>query len=366
MRLLESKARMDEFTTLSHVFADEEQHLLSQRMARLREQQQLSQRVLLLTIVTGLGAGLLAALLFSWSVANRLTALKHQSRHLARGEIIPAPGPGEDEVSSLAWSLHSASHKINEQMQGLEALNRDLESFSYSVSHDLRSPLRHIHGFSKILRADFSADLPAEAQRYLSRIESGAERMGQLIDDLLNFSRIGRRDIEPKPVALRPLVDDLIQELSEGAVRVIDWQIEALPTVQGDSALIKQILANLLGNAMKFTRTRERARIHVGSRVFPKGTAIYVRDNGVGFDMKFADKLFGVFQRLHRLEEFEGTGVGLATVARIVHKHGGTVWAESVPDQGATFYFVLGGSVLQPTHPHVPEKYPEVAYAAAR
>jgi len=367
LRLLESKTRMEEFTTLSRIFSEEEDRLLAERMARLKAQQQLSQRVLVLTIATGLGTGLFAAFLFSWSVAGRLTTLTTASRRISRGEVIPAPEAGRDEVSSLAWTLHSASLKINEQMQGLEALNRDLESFSYSVSNDLRSPLRHIHGFSKILQSDFAAELPDEAKRYLSRIEKGAERMGQLIDDLLNFSRIGRRDIDRQPVQLRPLVENFVEELGDSTGgRRIEWQIGPLPTVQGDAALIKQVFANLLGNAVKFSRTRERARIEVGTQHSQQGTAIFVRDNGVGFDMKFADKLFGVFQRLHRMEEFEGTGVGLATVARIVHKHGGTVWAESTLDQGATFYFVLGERVFESARPPVMEKSVEVSYAAAR
>jgi light-regulated signal transduction histidine kinase (bacteriophytochrome) len=311
--------------------------------------------------------GLGALQLFSYTVARRLSLLEAASRRLARGEIIPAPQAGKDEVSSLAWAIHSASHKINEQMQGLESLNRDLESFSYSVSHDLRSPLRHIHGFSKILTADFSAELPTEARRYLSRIESGAERMGHLIDDLLNFSRIGRRELDRQPVALFAIVEGIAEELNEGAVRTIEWRIQPLPTIKGDPALVKQVFVNLLSNAAKFTRTRERPVIEVGSRVLPQGTAIYVRDNGVGFDIKFADKLFGVFQRLHRLEDFEGTGVGLATVARIVRKHGGAIWADSALEQGATFYFTLDGSPApNAIDHHKVESQTEVVYAAAR
>src|SRR5262249_24567215 len=155
----------------------------------------------------------------------------------------------------------------------------------------------------------------------------------------------GRREIERQPVALFSIVETIATELSVGSPRKIEWRIQPLPTVQGDAPMIKQIFANLLGNAAKFTRDREKPLIEVGSRLMPEGTGIYVRDNGVGFDMKFADKLFGVFQRLHRMEDFEGTGVGLATVARIVHKHGGTVWAESKPDQGATFYLTLAGPV---------------------
>jgi signal transduction histidine kinase len=346
MRLLESKARMEQVIELSRVFAAEEQRLLSQRMSRVSEQQQLSQRILAFTVVTGIGTGIFTILIFSWSIANRLTALKRDSLYLARGEIIRAPASGKDELSSLAWALHSASHKIYDQMRSMETLNSELESFSYSVSHDLRSPLRHIHGFSKILTCDYSADLPAEARRYLSRIERGAERMGQLIDDLLNFSRIGRRELDRHSVPLLSTAQSIVEEVNETSTHKIEWHIHALPTVEGDPGLIKQIFANLLGNAAKFSRTREHPVIEVGSRVLPQGTAIYVRDNGVGFDMKFADKLFGVFQRLHRMEDFEGTGVGLATVARIVHKHGGTVWAESAPDHGATFYFTLGEPVV--------------------
>ena len=349
------------------MFVAEEDRLLAERTERLRRQQQLSRRLLILTLFTGVGTGLVGVLLFSWSVANRLSALKKDSLRMAVGEPMPAQGPGDDEISDLAQALNIASFKIHDQMQALEALNHDLESFSYSVSHDLRSPLRHIHGFSKILQADFSSELPAEAQRYLSRIESGAERMGHLIDDLLNFSRLGRRNIECQPVPLRLMVDGLVEELSDGfAGREIKWQMEPLPVIQADPALLKQILLNLLGNAIKFTRTRPHARIEIGSRVLPQGTAIYVRDNGVGFDMKFADKLFGVFQRLHRLEEFEGTGVGLATVARIVHKHGGAVWAESAPEQGATFYFTLGEVAAAPVPQPKSHTADEVTYATAR
>jgi signal transduction histidine kinase len=367
MRLLASKERMDEFMLQSSIFTSEEQRLLGQRTQQLQTQRRLSRSVLWLSLITGLIVGVIAVLVFGTTVADRLTALEAESRCIAGGELMAAPPAGEDEVSNLAWSLHSASHRIQDQMLGLEMLNRDLESFSYSVSHDLRSPLRHIHGFSKILRADFSAELPAEAQRYLSRIESGAERMGHLIDDLLNFAKIGRREPDRQPVSLMPLVQDLVKEINESATREIEWLIQPLPTAQGDPAMVKQVLANLLGNAAKFTRTRERPLVEVGSRVFPQGTAIYVRDNGVGFDMKFADKLFGVFQRLHRMEDFEGTGVGLATVARIVHKHGGTVWAESAPDQGATFYFTLGKALLpQPVHEEKIESQREVVYAAAR
>jgi signal transduction histidine kinase len=365
-RLLASKEHMDQFMEQSFTFTQEEERLLGVRMARLQAERKLSQQVLFISLAGGLAIGFLVLLLFSSTVARRLSLLEAESRRIARGETMAQPASGNDEISALARALYSASVRIHEQVSGLEALNRDLESFSYSVSHDLRSPLRHIHGFSKILRSDFSAELPAEAQRYLSRIESGAERMGRLIDDLLNFSRIGRRELDRQPVPLLSIVEAIAEELKDGS-RKIEWRIQSLPTVQSDPGLIKQVFANLLGNAAKFTRTREHAVIEVGSRLMPEGAAIYVRDNGVGFDMKFADKLFGVFQRLHRMEDFEGTGVGLATVARIVRKHGGTVWAESAPDQGATFYFTLGEpEVPRPVPRPKLEFQPEVLHAAAR
>jgi len=365
-RILEGKETMDAFNRLASIFVAEEDRLLIQRMSHLDKQQEMSQRVLLMAVGTGIVTGIVAVLIFSFSVARRLMLLQLDSRRIASGELMQTPPGAKDEIGDLGRALHLVSRKIHDQMQGLESLNRDLESFSYSVSHDLRSPLRHIHGFSKILRADFSAELPDEAQRYLSRIESGAERMGRLIDDLLNFSRIGRRDIERQPVALFSIVESFAAELNETAPRKIEWRIQPLPTVQGDPALIKQVFANLLNNAAKFSRTREHPVIEVGTRVLPQGVAIYVRDNGVGFDMKFADKLFGVFQRLHRFEDFEGTGVGLATVARIVHKHGGTVWADSKPEEGATFLFTLAGPVST-----VPESkntilHEEVLYAQTR
>src|SRR5437868_531729 len=193
---------MDEFIAQSSTFTKEEERLLGVRTERLQAERRFSRQVLIFSLTAGLIIGFLALSLFSSTVARRLSLLEAESRRIARGEIIPAPQPGNDEVSSLAWALHSASHKIYDQMRSLETLNGDLESFSYSVSHDLRSPLRHIHGFCKILSSDYSADLPTEAQRYLSRIESGAQRMGDLIDDLLNFSRIGRRHVDCQPVAL--------------------------------------------------------------------------------------------------------------------------------------------------------------------
>lgn len=228
--------------------------------------------------------------------------------------------------------------RVQERTAQLEEANRELESFSYSVSHDLRTPLRGIDGFARILLEDHAQRLEADGQRYLQRVRANAQRMGQLIDDLLEFSRLGRRALTLQTLDTTALVRTAWTELlGEQAQRQIDIVIGALPDCQADRALLKQVWVNLLSNALKYTRGREQARVEVGWT----GEAYFVRDNGAGFDMRYADKLFGVFQRLHRQDEFEGTGVGLAHVKRIVERHGGRIWATAEVDQGATFYFTL-------------------------
>ena len=238
----------------------------------------------------------------------------------------------------------------------LALVNQELEAFSYSVSHDLRAPLRHIHGYVEMLRGVTRDQLSAKAMHYLDTIASASVEMGELIDDLLSFSRIGRADMLRAPIDLDAIVVEAIRGLEMAATnRAIEWRISPLPTVLGDGPLVKQVIANLIDNALKYTRGRDPAIIEIGSagRDGERAT-LFVRDNGVGFDMQYAHKLFGVFQRLHRSEDFEGTGIGLATVRRIIARHGGRVWAESALDAGATFFFTLAVAETLSETPQLP------------
>jgi len=247
--------------------------------------------------------------------------------------------------------------RVIERTAQLETANKELEAFSYSVSHDLRAPLRHIGGFSKMLVEEFGSTLDPTAQHYLDRIQSGTQKMGQLVDELLGLARVGRHAINRQPTNLNSMVAEVITMLQpEIEGRQVEWVFADLPVVECDPVLVKQVFQNLLANALKFTRSPggaggsaraetpapTQAVIEISYAEVDGQLVFTVRDNGIGFNMKYVDKLFGVFQRLHRAEDFEGTGIGLATVQRIVQKHGGRVWAVGELDKGAAFHFTLG------------------------
>ncbi|OYW75482.1 MAG: hypothetical protein B7Z37_13055 [Verrucomicrobia bacterium 12-59-8] len=247
-------------------------------------------------------------------------------------------------MEQMEAEIFASSQKVQAANQQLEAANKELESFSYSVSHDLRAPLRAMDGFSRAVLEDYGPLLPADGLRYLQVIRTSAQRMGNLIDDLLSFSRLSRATLSKRTMDVRRLVQDTLEELqSQHEGRQIELHIGDLPACEGDPTLLKQVWINLLSNAFKYTQKRESAVIEIGCNADKRPNVFHVRDNGTGFDMRYAHKLFGVFQRLHRVEDYDGTGVGLAIVQRIIHRHGGKVWAEAAVDQGATFYFTLEG-----------------------
>jgi signal transduction histidine kinase len=239
--------------------------------------------------------------------------------------------------------LQELNQELAKRSLALEASNKELEAFAYSISHDLRAPLRHMAGFAELLKKSAAGSLNEKGTRYVTMILEAANRMGTLIDDLLAFSRISRAEAHNSAVSLEQLVQEAVAEIGQDVSnREIVWKIDPLPQWYGDRSMLRLALVNLISNAVKFTRTRTQAEIEIGcTEEKSDHVVLFVRDNGVGFDMKYSNKLFGVFQRLHAQEAFEGTGIGLATVQRIVHRHGGRVWAEGMVDGGATFYFSL-------------------------
>ena len=261
----------------------------------------------------------------------------------SRGEI----GALTCAFNSMAGQLHdligSLETQVRERTAQLETANKELDAFAYSVSHDLKAPLRHIDGYMELLEKKTGTTLDEKSRHYMGAISEAAKKMGLLIDDLLSFSRMGRQAMSFQSVDLGTLVRDVIRELEpDAAGRNIDWSIGDLPAVGGDASMLRMVLVNLLANAIKYTRPRQQARIEIGSVPGQDSeTVISVRDNGAGFDMAYVDNLFGVFQRLHRADGFEGTGIGLANVRRIIVRHGGRTWAEGEIDRGATFFFSL-------------------------
>ncbi len=246
------------------------------------------------------------------------------------------------EESLLQLNL-DLEQRVSDRTSELRLANQELEAFAYSIAHDLRAPFRHIHSYAELLLEEYAGGLAPEARAYLTRIGTKSREMGQMVDDLLNLFSVARDKFDRTPVELDDLVQKVISDI-KGDIgdRDIVWKIGPLPILKCNYVLIRQVLDNLIANAVKYTRPRRPAHIELGSFCENGEEICFIRDNGVGFDMKAVDRLFGVFQRLHRSEEFEGTGVGLALASRIIRKHGGRIWAEGMVDKGATFYFTLG------------------------
>jgi light-regulated signal transduction histidine kinase (bacteriophytochrome) len=283
-----------------------------------------------------------------WSPINSpvLSADRHVEYIIHRVEdvtdFVKQKSADGGEKEKMEAEIFRSSQEVQQANHQLRAVNGELEAFSYSVSHDLRAPLRHIDGFADMLRNHSGEKLDAKGQRYLKTISDSAKRMGKLIDDLLVFSRMGRTEMRRTTVDLQAMTREVIKELADDAKgRRVVWKYQNLPTLQADPALLHQVMVNLLSNALKYSRSRDPAIIEISSSEAPAETVICVRDNGVGFDMSYVDKLFGVFQRLHREDEFEGTGIGLANVRRIINRHGGRVWAEGRLNESAAIYFSL-------------------------
>ena len=273
---------------------------------------------------------LLKSIIYSFERSRLTIELKEQieARKLAEKEILKLNSELEDRIHSRTAQL--------------ETVNMELEAFSHSVSHDLRAPLRHINGFAEILKEEFSDQLPEKARSYLNTIEDAAKKMNRLIDDLLNLSRTNRTELKKSTIKMKQVLDDAISEvrpLLEN--RTVDFKISELPEVIGDYNLLRMVWINLLDNAIKYTRPRKKAVIQIDCKKEKKEYIFCIRDNGVGFDMQYADKLFGVFQRLHAVDEFEGNGIGLSNVRRIISRHYGRTWAEAEVEKGAAFYFSL-------------------------
>lgn len=335
---------------------------LKSDLRALDERLRLYALVVALALVGSSGVALALAAWLQRGIARPVRALAEAARNVSEHKdyTIRAHVVSDDELGLLAESFNEMLREIekrdvdlrqlnadlewrvNARTAQLEAANHELEAFSYSVSHDLRAPLRHVDGFADLLQRHARESLDDKARHYLAQISDSAQSMGRLIDDLLVFSRMGRTEMQDQRVDLNVLVEEARRVLAnEAANRDIHWRVSPLPETRGDPAMLQLVFANLVSNAIKYTAGRAGAEIAIGAEQSDRETVVCVRDNGVGFDMNYSHKLFGVFQRLHSADEFEGTGIGLANVRRIVQRHGGRTWAEGEVGRGAAFFFSL-------------------------
>jgi signal transduction histidine kinase len=342
---LEGKRRMDSFRDSMRRFLAAEEELARTADANSNAARTRLYAALALGFVADVFIALGLSVFFTRGIAVRLAAVTENTMRVERHEpLAPVLEPG-DEIAALDAQLHEMAEAIDSAQAGLEEANRELAAFSYSISHDLRAPVRAVDGYARMLEEDYGDRLSDEGTRFLTTIRSEARRMGRLIDDLLAFSKLSRAEAQQAEVDVETLVREVVeQERQHRPATTAEIRIGDLPSVRCDRAMLRQVFINLVSNAVKFSAKGKNPVVEIGGQRHDGENLYWVRDNGAGFDMRYSDKLFGVFQRLHRFDEFEGTGVGLAIVKRIVTRHAGRVWAESSPGAGATFYFTLPNS----------------------
>ena len=354
----EGKARTDRIRQLVNEITAAERAVSAARDEGIRAQAVGARRVLFYGTFVAIVLGAIIAVVFARRLSRRVRILATASATMAGEDLeTRVPVTGADEITELAVTFNAMADRLERAFADVqrtnadlarrtaetEQANRELETFSYSVSHDLRAPLRSIDGFSQALIEDYGEGLDETAHGYLARVRAATQRMGVLIDDLLRLSRLSREQLQPEPVDLSALATEVVNDLRQSDPgRTVEVEMQAGIQVMGDRRLLRVALQNLLGNAWKFTRDVPAAKISLFTEHGPDGPEIVVADHGAGFDMRYADKLFGPFQRLHDAAQFEGTGIGLATVQRIVHRHGGTIRATADVGRGATFRFTLG------------------------
>jgi signal transduction histidine kinase len=345
VRSLEGKRRMDAFRDAMRRFLSAEEKVSKTAVARSDVTQSRLYAALAGGFVVDVLLAVTLSVFFTRGIAARLAAVTENTLRVERHEpLAPVLAPG-DEIATLDARLHEMAGTIDATQKGLEEANGELAAFSYSISHDLRAPVRAVDGYARMLEEDYGQHLAGDGTRFLSTIRSEARRMGRLIDDLLAFSKLTRADADRTEIDMTALAGEVVNQVRrERPDTTAAFLIGDLLPVRGDRSMLRQVFINFISNAVKFSSHSETPAVEIGSEQQGTENVYWVRDNGVGFDMRFASKLFGVFQRLHKFDEFEGTGVGLAIVKRVITRHGGRVWADSAPGRGASFFFTLPNS----------------------